>query len=182
MARTLGAFLADVARLTPLQVPDLGAAAGAGVAAIAYDSRTVGPGAVFVALRGTQRDGAAFAAQAIGNGAIAIIADGPAPDGVDVPWVVSLRCETTTLCVAAERGALIALEGSCKTPIGAHAWLEGGALKLVVEALSPDGRHRFRRSGEAELSQLSDPPATAHPHGVSLGAALKAEAGDAIVL
>ena len=43
MARTLGAFLADVARLTPLQVPDLGAAAGAGVAAIAYDSRTVGP-------------------------------------------------------------------------------------------------------------------------------------------
>lgn len=43
----------------------------------------------------------------------------------DLPWVASLRCETTTLCVTAERGALSALEGSCKTPIGAHAWLEG---------------------------------------------------------
>ena len=114
-----------------------------------------------------------------GQGALAI--ETRAADR-DLPWVVSLRCETTTLCVAAERGALIALEGSCKTPIGAHAWLEGGALKLVVEALSPDGRQRFRRSGEAELSQLSDPPASAHALGVSLGAAIKAEAGDAIVL
>ena len=101
MARTLGAFLAEVARLTPLQVPDLGAAAGADVSAIAYDSRTVGPGAVFVALRGTQRDGAAFAAQAIENGAIAIIADGPAPDGVDVPWVVAQHGRTALAAGAA---------------------------------------------------------------------------------
>jgi hydroxymethylbilane synthase len=99
-----------------------------------------------------------------------------------LPWVQALRCETTTLCVAAERGALAALEGSCRTPIGAHAWLEGGVLQLVVEALSPDGELRFRRTGDTELSQLSDPLRSARDLGVSLGEAVKAEAGDSIVL
>jgi hydroxymethylbilane synthase len=99
-----------------------------------------------------------------------------------LPWVRALVCETTTLTVAAERGALTALEGSCKTPIGAHAWLEGGTLKLIVEALSPDGKLRFRRTGDSELSQLSDPEASARDLGLSLGAAIKEEAGDAIVL
>lgn len=98
------------------------------------------------------------------------------------PWVASLACEATTLCVAAERGALAALEGSCKTPVAAHAWLEGGVLKLIVEALSPDGELRFRRAGETELSQLSEPLASARDLGVSLGEAVKAEAGDAIYL
>ena len=100
----------------------------------------------------------------------------------DLAWVAGLRCDTTTLCVAAERGALITLEGSCKTPIGAHAWLEGGSLKLIVEALAPDGSVRFRHSGDSELSQLSDPMASARDLGVSLGQAIKDEAGDAIVL
>src|SRR5437868_4631852 len=97
----------------------------------------------------------------------------------DLPWVAALRCETTTLCVAAERGALTALEGSCKTPIGAHAWLDGGALRLIVEALSPDGRLRFRREGQTDISQLADPLASARDLGGSLGDAIKSEAGDA---
>ena len=100
----------------------------------------------------------------------------------DLPWVAGLRCETTTLCVAAERGALTALEGSCKTPIGAHAWLESGFVRLIVEALAPDGAVRFRRAGDAELSQLSDPLRSARDLGVSLGRAIKEEAGEAIVL
>ncbi len=100
----------------------------------------------------------------------------------DLPWAVALRCDPTTVCVTAERGALAALEGSCKTPIGAHAWLDGGALQLIVEALSPDGRQRFRHAGSAELSQLADPLASARDLGASLGQAIKDEAGDAIVL
>jgi len=114
-----------------------------------------------------------------GQGALAVETRGA---DRDLPWVRALVCETTTLCVAAERGALIALEGSCKTPIGAHAWLEGGSLKLIVEALSPDGRLSFRRHGETEISQLSDPAASARDLGLSLGQAVKDEAGDAIVL
>ena len=99
----------------------------------------------------------------------------------DLPWAVALRCETTSLAVAAERGALVALEGSCRTPIGAHAWLEAGQLHLIVEALSPDGVQRFRHAGSSELSQLSDPAASARDLGLSLGLAVKAEGGDAIL-
>ena len=45
------------------------------VTAIAYDSRQVKPGAVFVALRGVNADGARFVPQAIANGAIAVVAE-----------------------------------------------------------------------------------------------------------
>ena len=100
----------------------------------------------------------------------------------DLPWLAALACETTTLCVAAERGALAALEGSCKTPIGAHAWLEAGGLHLIVEALSPDGRQRFRHAGNSEFSNFSNLLESAHDLGASLGQAIKSEAGDAIVL
>jgi UDP-N-acetylmuramoyl-L-alanyl-D-glutamate--2,6-diaminopimelate ligase len=88
-AWTLDGLLAEVVRLTPLQVPALGAAATQVVTGIAYDSRAVTPGAVFVALRGTQRDGTEYAAQAIARGAIAVVADRPAPLSVDVPWIVA---------------------------------------------------------------------------------------------
>lgn len=98
----------------------------------------------------------------------------------DLPWVQALRDHATTVAVAAERGALQALEGSCKTAVGAHAWFEGPILRLVVEALSPDGARRFRHAGDADLGELADAEASARALGVSLGEAVKAEAGDAI--
>lgn len=58
------------------------------VAAIAYDSRRVSAGAVFVALRGLKADGASFAAQAAGRGAGLIVAETPAPPGIAVPWLI----------------------------------------------------------------------------------------------
>jgi hydroxymethylbilane synthase len=97
-------------------------------------------------------------------------------------WVQAIAHTPTTVAVAAERGALCALEGSCKTAIGAHAWFEGARLKLVVEALSPDGRARFRHAGESDLTELADPEASAWALGLSLGQAVKAEAGDAIAV
>src|SRR6185436_8996119 len=57
------------------------------VSAIAYDSRAVTRGAVFVALKGLHADGAAFVTQAIANGALAIVSEQPAPPDVHVPWV-----------------------------------------------------------------------------------------------
>ena len=57
------------------------------VTAIAYDSRKVKPGAVFVALRGVNADGTRFAPQAIASGAIAVVAETAAPAGVAVPWI-----------------------------------------------------------------------------------------------
>ena len=98
------------------------------------------------------------------------------------PWLSALRHEPTSLAVAAERGAMAALEGSCRTPIGAYARFDEGRLKLVVEALSPDGRFRFRREGDAELSATSEPHAAARDLGAALGEAVRKEGGDAIVL
>jgi UDP-N-acetylmuramoyl-L-alanyl-D-glutamate--2,6-diaminopimelate ligase len=58
------------------------------VTAIGYDSRTVAPGAVFVALKGQHADGTSFAKQAIERGAAAIVSEQPAPPGVHVPWAM----------------------------------------------------------------------------------------------
>jgi len=59
------------------------------VASIAYDSRAVVAGSVFVALKGAKADGARFAAEAVRRGALAIVAEGPAPADApsDVPWI-----------------------------------------------------------------------------------------------
>ena len=56
------------------------------IASIAYDSRAVTPGALFVALRGLQADGSAFAGQAIAKGAVAVVAEAEPPPGCPVPW------------------------------------------------------------------------------------------------
>ena len=98
----------------------------------------------------------------------------------DAAWVQAIRHAPSAIAVAAERGAMSALEASCKTAIGAHAWFEGARLKLVVEALTPDGAARFRHSGEADMTELADPEPSARALGLSLGLAVKADAGDAI--
>jgi UDP-N-acetylmuramoyl-L-alanyl-D-glutamate--2,6-diaminopimelate ligase len=63
------------------------AAVGA-VTGVAYDSRTVTQGQVFVALKGQHADGTVFALQAAGRGAAAIVSEEPALDGVHVPWAI----------------------------------------------------------------------------------------------
>lgn len=98
------------------------------------------------------------------------------------PWLEALRDLTTTTTVAAERGAMAALESSCRTPIGAYATLTDSQLFLIVEALSPDGRLRFRREAGLDLTGVDDAMVAARELGLKLGAELRDEAGDAIVL
>lgn len=50
-----------------------------------------------------------------------------------------LHCSKTGLCAAAERAALQALDGSCHTPIGAHAVFADGRMHLHVMVAAPDG-------------------------------------------
>lgn len=97
------------------------------------------------------------------------------------PWLQAVSCRQTTIAVAAERGALYALEGSCRTAIGARAVLDGQRLTMIVEALTPDGAQRFRRHGETTLSGTND-IAEARELGLKLGAEVRAEGGDAILL
>ncbi len=63
------------------------AAVGA-VTGVAYDSRAVTPGQVFVALKGQHADGTSFARLAIERGAAAIVSEQPAPPDVHVPWAI----------------------------------------------------------------------------------------------
>ena len=58
------------------------------VTGVAYDSRAVKPGHVFVALKGLHADGVSFAQQAIERGAVAIVSEQPAPFDVQVPWAM----------------------------------------------------------------------------------------------
>jgi UDP-N-acetylmuramoyl-L-alanyl-D-glutamate--2,6-diaminopimelate ligase len=64
------------------------AAPDAAVTGMAYDSRSVQPGNVFVALTGLHTDGARFVHQAIERGAIAVVSEQPPPSSMDVPWAV----------------------------------------------------------------------------------------------
>ncbi|MDP3320130.1 MAG: Mur ligase family protein, partial [Bosea sp. (in: a-proteobacteria)] len=67
-----GAFAADASRR---------------VAGLAFHSRKVAAGDVFVALAGAKADGARFIADAVGKGAIAVVSGGPRPD--DLPASVA---------------------------------------------------------------------------------------------
>ena len=112
-----------------------------------------------------------------GQGALAI--ETRAADA-DAAWAQALNHRETALAVAAERGALEALEGSCRTAMGAHARLDGRRLTLVVEALTADGRDRLRRLGEIELGH--DAMADARALGQDLGAQIHAEGGDRLLM
>ncbi len=87
-----------------------------------------------------------------GQGAIAVTArDGDAEAAKLIAPVLDYE---TGVTVAAERGFLGALDGSCRTPIGVHAVLEGSRVKLHGIVLSVDGREVFeeRAEGDAERS------------------------------
>ncbi len=112
-----------------------------------------------------------------GQGALAIQTR---TEDFNAPWLAPLRCPETALAVAAERGALFALEGSCRTAVGAYARIDGQRLDLVVEALTPDGTRRFRREGAVVLPAEGG-ERVAVELGLELGAAVRAEGGDALI-
>ena len=86
---TIGALIDSLARdgtaAGRAAVPESVAATPA--AAVAYDSRQVVPGAIFVALRGQNDDGVRFAPQAAARGAAVVVAETPAPPGQAGAWV-----------------------------------------------------------------------------------------------
>ncbi|MCS6626489.1 hydroxymethylbilane synthase [Roseibacterium beibuensis] len=93
-------------------------------------------------------------------------------------WLAALDDPATALAVAAERGAMTALEGSCRTAIGAHAEIAAGKLRLTTEMLAPDGSARWRRAGEIAGLDAADATERARALGLRLGAEVHAAAGD----
>jgi UDP-N-acetylmuramoyl-L-alanyl-D-glutamate--2,6-diaminopimelate ligase len=98
--------LQDVLRAHHLALPTpldgRAAPPAATISGVAYDSRRVQPGQVFVALKGQHADGASFARQAADRGAAGIVSSEPAPDGVPVPWIVVRDSRLALALLAAE--------------------------------------------------------------------------------
>ena len=99
----------------------------------------------------------------------------------DAAWLIPLRHHDTVLAVAAERGALTALEASCKTAVGAYAVVADGEIRLIVEALTPDGMQYFRESGAVSASE-ADAESRARTLGLDLGGIIRARGGAALMI
>lgn len=67
----------------------------------------------------------------------------------------SVSHRPTAIAITAERAALDALDGSCRTPIAALATLAGATLSLRVAIFTPDGSRLLEtsRTGEAANAQ-----------------------------
>ena len=109
--RDLLADLRDAQISGPTDIP---------ISAIAYDSRAVQPGSLFVAIKGAHTDGHRYIEQAIARGAVAIVAETPG----DAPgaWV----------CVRDSRTAL--------APIAAAFYRHPGQRMRVVGITGTDGK------------------------------------------
>ena len=83
---TLRDLLSEIPQPTSMNVNDASIGETT-VTAVTYDSRQAGPGAVFVALRGVNADGASFAREALNRGAVAVVSEAGAPTDVTRPWI-----------------------------------------------------------------------------------------------
>ena len=92
---------------------------------------------------------------AVGQGAIGI--ETRADDTKTRALVAAIDDADTACAVAAERAFLAVLDGSCRTPIGGHATINGGKLRFRGIIVKPDGSEAFealregRREAAAEL-------------------------------
>ncbi len=110
---------------------------------------------------------------AVAQGAIAI--EVRADDAGIRPLVEALNDAPTARAVTAERAFLRALDGSCRTPIAAHATLDGDRLHLEGLLAEPEGRRSWRA---ARTGLAGDAEAL----GTDAGREVRAAAGDAFWL
>jgi hydroxymethylbilane synthase len=143
--------------------------------------------ATFLALAGLDRLGLAHEARSLmdpvamppaaGQGALAVTAR---RDDAEVGSLLAGLEDTRAAAeTTAERAFLAALDGSCRTPIGAFARLDDDGLTFVGETLTPDGRRRWRR--EERIPGGGDMTGAAAALGDRLGRSIRAEAGDALI-
>lgn len=137
-------------------------------------------GLVRLGLEGRATDvlSAELSLPAVGQGALGI--EAREGDEATRARLAAIDDPQTRLCVAAERGVMVALEGDCKTPLGAFAERvhgpDGDRLRLRAFVARPDGSDVQR--GEDTIPWPSheasaDPDAAARALGLALGAKIK---------
>jgi hydroxymethylbilane synthase len=109
---------------------------------------------------------------AIGQGALAITAR--TGDEAVITAFAAIEDAQAHIETTAERAFLMALDGSCRTAIGALAQvMSDGSLTFIGEALSQDGQQRWRQTGQIEHATLE----SANDLGTQIGLHIKAKAG-----
>ncbi len=122
-----------------------------------------------LAERVTERLDADLCLPAVGQGALAI--ETRLDDARAAELLAPLNHVATAVAAAAERGVMVAVDGSCQIPLGGYAVKDGGELWLRAWLSEPDGTHFRRREGRWAWTE---DPAEAAARGAELGAALKA--------
>ena len=89
---------------------------------------------------------------AVGQGALAIETRA---SGAGFDAVQALDHAPTHAAVAAERGVLAALGGGCQVPIGAHATVSEGRLRLIGVVASTDGSEVVKGSSEGAVADAA---------------------------
>lgn len=135
--------------------------------------------ATFLAMAGLNRLGMAHVAQsaisveemlpAVAQGAIGI--ERRVDDTRVAAMLEAIHDTPTGQRLAAERAFLAALDGSCETPIGGLAELDGGALRLRGEILRPDGSERLADEATGTIEDGAE-------MGRAMAEALRAQAGE----
>ena len=74
-----------------------------GIAEVAYDSRKVKPGTLFVAIHGGKFDGNKFASDATSRGAVAIVSEQTRPEAIaaEIPWITVPDARKALAAIAA---------------------------------------------------------------------------------
>lgn len=91
-------------------------------------------------------------------------------------WLSALDDLNTNLIVTAERAALQALDGSCRTPVGSYAtWSGTTRMHLKVEVASPDGQDRYQDEIEGMVTSSEDAARLGQVAGLRLKARVPAD-------
>ena len=101
-----------------------------------------------------------------------------ADDDLLIKLLADLNCPKTQTCVTAERAFLAALDGSCRTPIAAHARLQNENLLLHGRLLSADGAQMVEAKAACKIDPQAGGAAAnlSRDMGLQMAAKLRAQA------
>jgi hydroxymethylbilane synthase len=138
--------------------------------------------AIILAVAGLQRQGLIdwvteilpidICLPAVGQGALAV--ETRVDDRRTSEFISCLNDHETYLAVSAERGFLRRLEGGCRTPVAAHAYLEDGDILIEGMVASIDGKEMIRKSSKGK-------PDKAETLGIELAETILSLGGDRIL-
>jgi UDP-N-acetylmuramoyl-L-alanyl-D-glutamate--2,6-diaminopimelate ligase len=120
------------ALLTGLDAPSVVGDTGCQIRGLAYDSRATEPGFLFAALRGRRQDGHAFIADAVAQGAVAVLVDRAV---VVPPGVTVVRVADTRRALGQVAAALAGHPSRHLVVIGVTGTNGKGATTYLVEAI-----------------------------------------------